>query len=562
MTDQDAKTVSAADAEAAFSGTASTVDFGESGSIVGQTLDGRFRIERDLTKGGADVGGMGLVYLARDVKLLDREVVVKILQKTALENRDILRKFEHEQEALIRLDHPNIVRILDKGTLSDGNPFMVMDYISGYSLRKRLRDVPTLGFAYIAHIVDSVAKAMHAANRQKIFHRDIKPENIMLTPQEGGFERVRLIDFGIARVEESQVAPVTTIPRGTGTIKYIAPEQLRGELELTPASDIYSLAVMIYEMLTGEMPFKPRSVVEMFEMQKAGVQVSPSTLRPELPPNAEAILLSALSFEPSARPQSALAFGTSFTRALLERPEDVTLNLNQPVSIATADIDVPKKKSKLMWLLPVLLVVVFGGIGGGYLMMRRSVIADPVDAPANLKGVARTLQYHLNVQKMRDGKAFEAPFKSSGQEIFEDGYKFSLVLSPDADGNLYVLSEGKGAEGTKELNLLYPTPSTKNGSARVSAGESIATSQNTFSGGRGTEIVWIVWTKDASPSLEAIRASAFANGGLVEPQIARNYGDLESIKANGQPKKDSAAQTTILSGNGDIVAYRIELEHR
>jgi len=125
--------------------------------MVGQMLDDRFLIEKDLTEGGADEGGIGLVYLAQDMKLMGKKVVVKILKKESLENEDIARKFLHEKEALIRLDHPNIVRILDSGTLSDDNPFMVMEFIPGHSLRKVLREKGQISLDYSAHIIRSVA---------------------------------------------------------------------------------------------------------------------------------------------------------------------------------------------------------------------------------------------------------------------------------------------------------------------------------------------------------------------------------------------------------------------
>src|SRR5688572_6686384 len=114
--------------------TVTSVDFDTPDAMVGTKLDGRFVIEKNMTDGGADEGGIGVVYLARDLKMLNKRVVVKVLQEKALKFKDILRKFLHEEEALMRLDHPGIVRILDFGTLTDGNPFMVMEYIEGHSL--------------------------------------------------------------------------------------------------------------------------------------------------------------------------------------------------------------------------------------------------------------------------------------------------------------------------------------------------------------------------------------------------------------------------------------------
>ncbi len=293
-----------------------TIDFLKSDALVGQILDGRFLIVKDLTESGADAGGIGLVYLAKDKKMMDREVVVKILQKSALENADLLRKFQHEKEALIRLDHPNIVRILDSGALADGNPFMVMEYIAGYSLSKVLRETGKLPFDFIAHVTESVTDALSAAHSQKILHRDIKPANIMLTPQEENFERVRLIDFGIARVGDSRLAEETKAFFSVGTLQYIAPEQLEGNLAQTPATDIYAFAIVLYQMLTGKLPFEPHNPVEMFVMQKEGVKIPPGDLRNNLPAEAEKVLLSALEFEPDKRPQNARAFGRRLAKIL------------------------------------------------------------------------------------------------------------------------------------------------------------------------------------------------------------------------------------------------------
>jgi serine/threonine-protein kinase len=248
--------------------------------LVGQMLDGRFMIEMDLTKTGADEGGIGLVYLARDLKFMGKETVVKILQKSAVKDEYIVRKFIHEKEALIRLDHPNIVRILDFGNLSDGRPFIVMEYLVGHSLRRKLQTTPggprsKLSFSETAHIVESVTKALGYTHSKNVLHRDLKPENIMLTGQDDGFDLVRLIDFGIARVEVAKLAPVTEVPRGIGTVRYMAPEQFEGKLDQTPALDIYAFAIIVYEMLTGDLPFHPESHVGMYLLEKSGVQVRP-----------------------------------------------------------------------------------------------------------------------------------------------------------------------------------------------------------------------------------------------------------------------------------------------
>ena len=586
-----------------------------SDSMVGQLLDNRFLIKKDLTDGGADVGGIGLVYLAQDSKLLNRQVVVKILQKAAIENPDILRKFQHEKEALIRLDHPNIVRILDSGTLSDGNPFMVMEYIAGYSLRRVLSDRKPLSFDFCAHVIESVTSGLSAAHAEKILHRDIKPENIMITPQTGGdVDRIRVIDFGIARLENPELAPTTEIERAIGTVKYMPPEQLLGKLNQTPAADIYSTAIVAYEMLMGEQPFKPRSIAEMYELQKTVSNFLPGQFRINIPEEVRSLLLQALSFNPADRPQDIQKFGKDLTTLLRQahlsatqsenatgdnggkgvvipvaKTEQLTAARatsipNQPAnagSIATevknSDVSTAprQEKSKLPIYLGVgvLVLAVAGGLIG-YMLFKQLPASNAANSNVNTAANAgannsagsatRQLNYFLPVQKMRDGKPFEQPFRESGQEVFENGYKFKMVFQSDAEGFVYLFNEDKDMPGKTGYYMLYPTPSTDS-STPIPAKEQVETAFNTFGGTPGTEIVWLIWSTNKNEILETAKESAISNSGKVEDEtkiqqlsdFLQKYNDPKT-----EAKKDSANQQTVIKGNGDIIVQRIELEHR
>ncbi len=576
---------------------ATTVDFNQPDSLVGRALDGRFMIEKNLTDTGADTGGIGVVYLARDTKLMGKEVVVKILNETALKHPDIVRKFEHEKEALIRLDHPGIVRILDSGRLVDGNPFMVMDYIKGHSLRKALQMAGKLPLEVVASIIESVTDALSAAHSEKILHRDIKPENIMLTPIDEGMYRVRLIDFGIARVEDSKLAPATEISRAIGSILYISPEQLIGKLDLTPAADIYSFAIVAYEMLTGELPFKPKAIAEMYQLEKEGVKTPPSVLRPDMPRVAEGILLSALEFDPEKRPQMARAFGRYLANELridgketdrffasvqtdysklptqfVESP-DLTvesLDLTEARTVERIQSNQNREISKwVKWGIPAVAVFFIVSFGLAYLALN---LAIPSEADSQRAGnilpaaleTNREFSYYLSVQKMRDGVKFEEPFRSSGQEIFESGYKFTINLRTEEDGYMYILNEGKDDQGNVGFYVLFPSPSTNDGSAMVRSGEEVETAQNTFGGGRGTEILWVFWTKERQENLEpALTTELGANGAVSE----NSRGRLQEFIAKHRNEsrdvaKDSAEQRTVVRGSGDTIIHRFELEHR
>lgn len=585
-----------------------SADFERSATLVGQVLDGRFLIEKDLTDTGADKGGIGLVYLARDTKMMDRKVVVKILQKAALENAEIIRKFQHEKEALIRLNHPNIVSILDSGTLTDGNPFMVMEYIPGYSLRKLLRENGRLPFDLSAHIIESVGNALGAAHSQKILHRDLKPENIMLTPQEGGFDQVKLIDFGIARVEESQLAPETSVGTGSGTLKYMAPEQITGQLKQGPAIDVYALASVVYEMLTGAMPFPIKSktlteaVIERHEQQKNGVQVDPRSLCPGLSDLSAEKLLSGLEYDPAKRPQDARQFARGLAASLnqgLAPSADNAFDLNtaptelvNDISVITRDkheadqgevftapsrFDIaptprPKSTRSLLWAALAFIVLAALAIPAG-IAYWNSGGAGPTTSAENKQPAAvtndpaaleRKISYFLNVQKMRNGKPFEEPFKSSGQEVFESGYKFKLAFEPDAAGYMYLFNEGKDSTGKTGYYLLFPTPNFNNGSPQVTAGQQIETSQNTFSGGVGTETMWIIWSKEKRDDLDAItNAVQIPPGSVQYKDTATLQSFLDKYKVDkATATKDSTNQRTVIKAKGDVVVHRFELEHR
>lgn len=591
-----------------------TPRFDKSDAMVGQMLDGRFLVKKDLTEGGADAGGIGLVYLAEDLKLLGRQVVVKILQKAALKNPDILRKFQHEKEALIRLDHPNIVRILDSGTLSDGNPFMVMDYIQGYSLRRVLSQKKELSFLFCAHIIETVTSALGAAHAEKILHRDIKPENIMLTPQQEGAERVRVIDFGIARVENAKLAPSTEIERAIGTVKYMPPEQLLGKLNQTPAGDIYSCAIVAYELLMGEQPFKPGSIAEMYELQKQASSFLPGRFRISIPEEARNFILHGLAFNPSDRPQDARKFGRDFAIALRQtsasyhQPEDGkdgnsgknTVNLlakTEPLSslhnplssksddslsvvtkIKTPHTTTPNQSenSKLPIYLGIgLLILAAVGSLIGFTFWKPTAqdsnkVNLDINKAANLSGANtidspnRELTYFLNVQKMRGDKPFEQPFRSSGQEIFENGYKFKMVFQSDAEGFVYLYSEDKDDRGKTIYYILYPSSKNNNGSAQVLAKQQIETPFNRFGGNPGTEVMWLIWTANKMDVLEAIKQSAYPQIKIENEKDVRQLTDfLQKYKdRKNEVEKDTSNRQTVINGNGDVIVQRIELEHR
>jgi tRNA A-37 threonylcarbamoyl transferase component Bud32 len=209
----------------------------------GAVVKSRYRIEQPL--GG---GGQGLIYRATD-EVLSRAVVIKVMRAAGRVNQALKARFVLEMEALSRIDHAGVVGILDVGELGDGSPFLVMQHIDGVSLRELL-DAGPLQPARAAAILRQLGAALGAAHAAGVAHQDLKPENVMLQRQPDGRETVKLIDFGNAKVDRAQIAAGLTTVMVAGTIRYMAPEQFRGEN--SPACDVYALALLACEMLTGQ----------------------------------------------------------------------------------------------------------------------------------------------------------------------------------------------------------------------------------------------------------------------------------------------------------------------
>jgi predicted Ser/Thr protein kinase len=277
----------------------------------GEVLAQRYLVEREIGRGGS-----GVVYLAQDRQLHSRRVVVKLLHAGWEDHERVRVKFRQEIEALSRIHHPGVVGVLDVGQAPDGRSFLVMEYVEGETLRARLQK-GALDLSEAARILEAVCDGLETAHRNGIFHRDLKPENIMLSSAGEGGDKVKLIDFGIAKVQDSLDTADTETISVVGTVRYAAPEQLMGRAG--PRSDIFSLGVLCYEMLTGRPPFEPETPFQLLELQRAGKISRPSRLRRDVPEGVDRVILLALSFRAEDRQPSAREFASGFRAALKRR---------------------------------------------------------------------------------------------------------------------------------------------------------------------------------------------------------------------------------------------------
>jgi eukaryotic-like serine/threonine-protein kinase len=258
---------------------------------LGLLLGGRYRLDQVLGQ-----GGMATIFRATDSKL-GREVAVKVLRPEFGSDAQFVERFRHEAQAAASLNHPNIVAVYDYGTDPAG-PYIVMEQVAGGDLSVALGEHGALPPTAVARIGQQVADALAAAHARGLVHRDIKPSNILLSPDG----RVQVADFGIAHVAAR--SPVTSTGITLGSVLYFSPEQARGDTS-SPASDVYSLGLVMYELLTGQRPFSGDSPAAVAVARLSGGVPSPMRVRPETPPALDAIVRWCLAVDPAARPTAA-----------------------------------------------------------------------------------------------------------------------------------------------------------------------------------------------------------------------------------------------------------------
>lgn len=261
-------------------------------NLIGKKLDGRYQLEELIGS-----GGMANVYKATDL-LENRLVAVKILREECRGNEDLVRRFKNESKAISVLDHPNIVKVYDV-SVTDKLQFIVMEYIDGITLKEYMEyRAQPLTYKETLHFITQVLAALQHAHEKGIVHRDIKPQNIMLL-EDGS---IKVMDFGIARFTQAETQTMTD--KAIGSVHYIAPEQARGG-HINDKADIYSVGVMLYEMLTGQLPFVADNAVSVAIMQMQAEPTPPTRINPSIPKGLEEITMHAMEKNPAQRFPSA-----------------------------------------------------------------------------------------------------------------------------------------------------------------------------------------------------------------------------------------------------------------
>jgi serine/threonine-protein kinase len=301
-------------------------------TLIDQVIADRYRVVELIGR-----GGMGAVYRAEHIHI-KKSFAFKVLHPELTHQQEAVRRFEREAIAAARIDHPNVATAIDFGNLPTGEFYLVLDYVQGKSLRELLNQEGPLSEARTVRISRQIASALGAAHAANIVHRDLKPDNVMLVESNAEPDFVKVLDFGIAKVRTENAPNEPALTRfGTvfGTPEYMSPEQALGQ-SVDRRSDLYSLGIMMYEMLSQSTPFADEQIVTVLSRQ---MTEAPKPL-PSVSPELSAIIMRLLAKLPDERPASAEQLIEEFDRLPLARLTDAAQGIPQSrrmTPLATTD---------------------------------------------------------------------------------------------------------------------------------------------------------------------------------------------------------------------------------
>ena len=395
--------------------------------LVGQTVDGRYRIIAMLAR-----GGMATVYEALDTRL-DRVVALKIMHKGLAEDHGFVERFQREARAAARLSHPNVVGVFDQGE-ADGHVYLAMEYVPGRTLRDVLRQYGPLTSEQALTILEPVVEALEAAHAAGFVHRDIKPENVLIS-NDG---RIKVADFGLARAVTSDGA-TTTQGLLIGTVAYLSPEQVEhGKAD--GRSDVYACGILLFEMVTGKVPHTAENPISVAYQHVNTDVPAPSTLNPAVPPHVDALVTTATRRDPNLRYPDAASFLADIRKVRTMLPPARPFSDSQDTLIVDAaqleqfgaPVAAPsvaataaprRRKGPLIAAIAVIVAIVLAA-GGGFLVYNTYFAGSPIP---NLVG--------LDLAKA-EVTAQKAGFKVevSSEEYSETAPKDTIISTDPAYG--------------------------------------------------------------------------------------------------------------------------------
>jgi serine/threonine protein kinase len=487
-------------------------------------------------------GGMGEVYLAEDSRL-SRKVALKFLTPEFARDAERMLRFMQEARAASALNHPNIVTVYEVG---EGDPaFIATEFVDGMTVRERMtRPLP---LPEALDVAVQLVSAIVAAHEAGIIHRDIKPENVMIRPD--GY--VKLLDFGLAKIssvsggQETAATQLVTEPGVlVGTLRYMSPEQARGAT-VDSRTDIFAVGVLIFEMVTGRSAFNGDTPGDRLAAVLTSDPPAPSSLVPGIPPLLDLLVQKALRKNRDERYASA---------------NDLLVDLKQ----IKASIESKPARPRGVRFAPAwVAAAVFAALVAILAVWPRSVSRPPQVSPATATPApaAIALSYWITVQKYRDGKPFEEPFRLAEAINFEKDYRIRLHFTAPRTGFLYLVSEAPAeTSGGSPYNLIAAT--------QLEAAQETQVPEASwfqFDAEKGEERLWIVWSDGRIPELDSSRP--FMNpddkGTIRDAAISGGVAAFLTSHAASRPtvEKDDRTQQTRIRTERVPFVYLLTLEH-
>jgi serine/threonine protein kinase len=560
--------------------------FANQSSSGSKTLAAGQRLGPYLILQHLGTGGMGEVYLATDARL-DRRVALKVLSREVAHDRRRMQRFQQEARLASSLNQPNILTIFEFGEINSLN-LLATEYIEGETLRHYLRS-HKLKLTEILDIGIQILSALDAAHEAKIVHRDIKPENVMIRSRD---HVVKVLDFGLAKATESASSTHASDLEGDtqyktaagmvlGTVNYMSPEQAQG-LTVDERTDLWSTGVVIYEMVTGQAPFKGRTkshtLVDILENEPVSLSEA-STFA--VPDELTRIVDKALAKKLDERYQTAKDMLIDLRK--LRKQLDVEAEMRRSVgpalvskaqtttSIAgtpTVEASGWQTSRTTKYVILLFAAVVVGGVIWFANTSRH--VQEPPSQTTVAPVTEQSLTYSITVQKYRNNKPFEEPFQLAKEMLFERDYQIRLNINGPKSGYLYILNEGPHEKGKPaEFVVLFPSPKSNNGSALINDNERIQIPENswiTFDQEKGTERVWLVFCQKAISDLEPIRG--FVNdetkGLLTDSSVRDRVQQFLRSHSTDKPtvEQNTEQRQTRITSASDILVHAIDLEHQ
>ncbi len=535
-------------------------------------------------------GGMGEVYLAKDTRL-DRRVALKILPHDFAADVRRMQRFALEAKVASTLNQPNILTVFEFGKV-ESLAFLATEYIDGETLRSYLQHTPPR-LKEVLEISAQIVAALEAAHEARIVHRDIKPENVMIRRRD---QIVKVLDFGLAKLTErtnttqSWLATDTEAPTEfktapgnvMGTVAYMSPEQSQG-LPVDERSDIWSTGIVIYEMVAGRVPFRGatgnHTIIEILEKEAPPLS---QWSKQRVPDELERIVRKAIAKDRGERYQTAsdllidlrnlkkrIEFESEIGRSTASEVGNVRVSVGgERRTNQTRETTAPGKDRKRVvgFAVAGLFLLVLAGFGVRAWLGSRSASVPNTEPAVTANLPVRELTYWITVQKYREGKPFENPFRLASEINFERDYQVRLTLRSGQAGYLYILNESP--TGENPLQILFPSTTANGGSALLSEKQEIRIPERSwfkFDAEQGTETLWLLWS--AAPHAELESTKRFANttdqGVISDASLSKSLKRLlsESPANKLEVEKSASPPQTMLRSSESFIAHAIKLAH-